>query len=304
VEHTVSEMVFGIDLVKGQLRVAAGEKLWITQDEIVPRGHSIECRVIAEDTLANFRPALGTIKDYQEPVGLGVRVDSGVRSGWRIPEHYDSLLAKLVTWGIDREECIARMRRALIDYKIEGVITSIPFFRAAMEHPVFVKGEATVNFIPWNRDELMARIKEYSPPAPTPEAPEEEEAPRTFQVEVNSRRFNVRVLDSGGMQVAVGAGGGGAPAAKGGKPAAKKDSNGAKPVATSANAIVSPLQGVLSDIRVKPGQDVKEGQVIFIVQAMKMENEITAPRDGTVNEIRVENGVNVQTGTVLATYNE
>jgi acetyl-CoA/propionyl-CoA carboxylase biotin carboxyl carrier protein len=284
--------------VKGQIRVAAGDKMWIKQEELVPRGHSIECRVIAEDTLANFRPALGTIGAYKEPVGLGVRVDSGVRAGWAIPEYYDSLLSKLVTWGADRQEAIDRMKRALVDYQIEGVITSIPFFRAAMEHPVFVKGEATVNFIPWNRDELMAKVKEYSPPAPTP-VPSEEPAPaRTFEVEVNSRRFSVRV-SSQGEPVLVG-GGGGAPSS-GAKPKPKKPSGGDGAV-PSENAIVSPLQGVLADIRVKPGQEVKSGQVIFIIQAMKMENEITAPRDGTVAEVKVENGANVQTGAVLAMY--
>ncbi len=301
VEHTVSEMVFGVDLVKGQIRVAAGEKMWIKQEDLVPRGHSIECRVIAEDTLANFRPALGTIGAYKEPVGLGVRVDSGVRAGWAIPEHYDSLLAKLVTWGADRQECIDRMKRALIDYQIEGVITSIPFFRAAMEHPVFVKGEATVNFIPWNRDELMAKVKEYSPPAPTP-VPSEEPAPaRTFEVEVNSRRFSVRVSSHGQPVLVGGGGGGGGAPAPAAKPKPKKSSASDSPV-PSENAIVSPLQGVLADIRVKPGQAVKSGQVIFIIQAMKMENEITAPRDGTVAEVKVENGANVQTGAVLAIY--
>jgi acetyl-CoA/propionyl-CoA carboxylase biotin carboxyl carrier protein len=305
VEHTVSEMVFGIDLVKGQIRVAAGDKMWIKQEDIQPRGHSIECRVIAEDTQANFRPALGTIGAYQEPVGLGVRVDSGVRAGWAIPEHYDSLLAKLVTWGADRQEAIARMRRALIDYKIEGVITSIPFFRAAMEHPVFVEGKATVNFIPWNRDELLEKIKQYSPPAPTPTPSEEPPTPPTFEVEVNSRRFSVRVLDLEGV-VASGGGGGVATAPRpGAKKGKGKPSNGdgAKPAA-SANSIVSPLQGVVSDIRIKPGDQVKSGQVIFIVQAMKMENEITAPREGTIGEVRAEMGANVQTGSVLANYTE
>jgi acetyl-CoA/propionyl-CoA carboxylase biotin carboxyl carrier protein len=232
-----------------------------------------------------------------------VRVDSGVREHWSIPEFYDSLLAKLITWGMDRQEAIDRMKRALQDYKIEGVITSIPFFRAALEHPVFLAGEATVNFIPWNRDELMERVKEYSPPAPTP-VPSEEPAPaRTFEVEVNSRRFSVRVSSQGEpMLVGSGAGSGGS-ARPSGKPKSKsKSTDGAAP--PSANAIVSPLQGVVSDIKVKPGQEVKTNQVIFIIQAMKMENEITAPKDGTVSEIRVESGTSVQTGAVLAIYAE
>jgi acetyl-CoA/propionyl-CoA carboxylase biotin carboxyl carrier protein len=174
-----------------------------------------------------------------------------------------------------------------------------------MEHPVFVEGKATVNFIPWNRDELLEKIKQYSPPAPTPTPSEEPPTPPTFEVEVNSRRFSVRVLDLEGV-VASGGGGGVATAARpGAKKGKGKPSNGdgAKPAA-SANSIVSPLQGVVSDIRIKPGDQVKSGQVIFIVQAMKMENEITAPREGTIGEVRAEMGANVQTGSVLANYTE
>ncbi len=302
VEHTITEMVYGIDLVKGQLRVAQGEKLWFTQEDIVARGHSIECRINAEDTLANFRPALGTITAYREPVGLGVRVESGIRAGWAIPEHYDSMLSKLISWGQDRDEAIARMRRALQDYQIEGVITTIPFFRAALEHPAFVAGDVTVNFIPQHRDELMEKVKAYAPPAPAPVSGEEEIPVRTFNVEVNSRRFSVRVADPSGLPMMRG--GTATATARPGRPAAKA-TDGAKPApVASANAIVAPLQGVLSEIRVKSGQEVKSGQVIFIIQAMKMENEITAPRDGVVSEIRVEAGISVQTGTVLAVYAE
>jgi acetyl-CoA/propionyl-CoA carboxylase biotin carboxyl carrier protein len=302
VEHTISEMVYGVDLVKAQIRIARGEELWLKQEDIVARGHAIECRVNAEDSLANFRPALGKIGGYREPVGLGVRVDSGVRANWNIPEHYDSLLAKLITWGLDRDEAIARMKRALRDYQIEGVTTSIPFFRAAMNHPVFVEGQATVNFIPHHREELMAKVKEFSPPPPTPMPPEEEAPARMFQVEVNSRRFNVRVAEPDGSPLVVAAPG--AAPRRGGRPGArKKSSDGGQPSpADSANAIISPLQGVIADIKVKPGQEVKSGQVIFIIQAMKMENEITAPRDGKVSEVRAEMGGNVQTGSVLATY--
>lgn len=304
VEHTVSEMVYGVDLVQAQLRIAAGEALWFTQDDLVPRGHAIECRVNAEDTLANFRPALGTITAYREPVGFGVRVDSGVRSGWTIPEFYDSMLAKLITWGQDRDQAIARMRRALKDYQLEGVVTSIPFFRAVMEHPAFIAGDTTVNFIPHHREDLIQRVEAFTAPTPTP-VPTEQSAvePRIFDIEVNSRRFSVRVSERGGPVVVRGAG-----AAVAARPSALSalKTNGAEAArakpATPTNAIVSPLQGVLSDIRVQSGQSVKSGQVIFIVQAMKMENEITAPRDGTVGELRAEVGKTVQAGAVLAIY--
>src|SRR5262245_54420583 len=148
VEHTVTEMVTGIDLVQAQLRIARGERLWLTQEQVTWRGHAIECRINAEDPAAGFRPALGTIGAYVEPSGFGVRVDSGARPGYTIPQHYDSLIAKLVAWGEGRPAAIARMRRALDDYRISGVITTIPFHKLALAHPAFAAGEATVNFIP------------------------------------------------------------------------------------------------------------------------------------------------------------
>ncbi len=290
VEHTVSEMIYGIDLVKGQLRVAQGEPLWVTQEDMVPRGHAIECRVNAEDVLANFRPTLGKLTRYAEPAGLGVRVDSGVREGWQIPEYYDSLLAKLITWGVDREESLARMRRALRDFKLEGVPTTIPFFRAALEHHAFIAGEATVNFIPLYRDELLDAIEQYTPPTP-PTADSDDEPPvRTFNVEVNSRRFSVRIAEYGTPLVPTVA----VPTAPPPAPKAKSVS--------SAQAITSPLQGTVTETRIKAGDTVKVGQVIFIIQAMKMENEVTAPRDGKIAEVTVEVGETVQNGNVLAAY--
>ncbi|NJP04613.1 MAG: acetyl-CoA carboxylase biotin carboxylase subunit [Chloroflexaceae bacterium] len=302
VEHTVTEMVYGIDLVKGQLRVAQGEPLWFTQEDIVPRGHSIECRITAEDTLANFRPAIGTIGNYREPTGLGVRVDSGVRAGWTIPQHYDSLLSKLITWGQDRDEAISRMLRVLNDYVIEGVTTTIPFFKAALEHPVFLAGEATVNFIP-DHPELFERIKELAGPSHVIMPTEtEEDLIRSFNVEVNSRLFQVRVAEVGGPPMVVRAGGS---ASRG--PARKSKAvrtDGAKAMAAPSNGVISPLQGVVGAIRTEPGATVEADQVIFVIQAMKMENEITSPKAGKIGEIRVEVGASVEAGAVLATYAE
>ncbi len=301
VEHTVSEMVYGIDLVQAQLRIAGGERLWFTQEQLTPRGHAIEVRVNAEDPLHGFRPALGTITTYREPVGFGVRVDSGVRTGWSIPEHYDSLLAKLVTWGETRDQAIARMRRALRDYQIEGVTTCIPFFRATVEHPAFVAGDVTVNFIPQHRDALMPQVEAYATPTVVhgPHAPAAPDEARTFDVEVNNRRFSVRVSERG-VPVSVSERPAHAP-----RPAGRPNGAGrAAAPAASANTIVSPLQGVVSEIRATPGQAVKAGQVVCIVQAMKMENEITAPRDGTIGELRVEPGQSVAAGAILALYAE
>jgi len=293
VEHTVTEMVYGVDLVAAQIRIAQGEKLWLRQEELTPRGHAIECRINAEDPLQNFRPALGTIGEYHEPVGLGVRVDSGVRAYYTVPSHYDSLLAKLITWGSTRQEAIARMRRALAEYRIEGVTTLIPFHRAALEHPVFVAGEATVNFIP-RHPELFTRTAELMPTSTEVVTPEPPPEPRRFTVEVNGHRFEVAVFGNGTSAAPVHA------AARTALPrrATPKKAKLAVPV----DGVISPIQGRVVAVRVAHGQVVEAGQVLFIVEAMKMENEITAPHSGTIGEVRVEVGSTVEAGAVLATY--
>lgn len=293
VEHTVTEMVYGLDLVKAQLRVAQGEPLWVRQEDLTPRGHAIECRINAEDPLAGFRPALGTIGAYREPSGLGIRVDSGVRANWTIPQYYDSLLSKLVTWGMDRTEAIARMCRALSDYQIEGVTTTIPFYRVVMDHPDFVAGDFSVNFIP-KHPELIEQLKVVAPPTDVIQPPEPDEPMRTFTVEVNRRLFNVRVAEVGAND------GAGAASSQSKKKAGVRPKASAPP----ANAVISPIQGTLSAVRVEPGQQVESGQVLFIVEAMKMENEIAAPKAGTIGEIRAEQGKTIEAGAVLATFSE
>jgi acetyl-CoA/propionyl-CoA carboxylase biotin carboxyl carrier protein len=293
VEHTVTEMVYGVDLVKAQIRIAQGEKLWFRQEDLVPRGHAIECRINAEDPEAGFRPALGTIGDYREPTGLGVRVDSGVRSHWTIPQYYDSMVSKLITWGQDRPEAIARMLRALADYQIEGVITTIPFYQVALQHPVFLQGEdISVNFIP-NHPELFERLAEQPRRAEVVVQPDETEPMRTFMVEVNSRRFDVRVGATGGTD-----GNGQTPRKK------KKPTQKGKPKDSGPplNAIVSPIQGTVTAVRIEPGQQVESGQVAIIIEAMKMENEIAASKSGTIGEIRAKPGDTIEAGAVLATF--
>ncbi|MGQ9876220.1 MAG: acetyl-CoA carboxylase biotin carboxylase subunit [Chloroflexus sp.] len=293
VEHTVTEMVYGIDLVAAQIRIAQGEKLWFKQEDVVPRGHAIECRINAEDPLHNFRPALGTIGEYREPVGFGVRVDSGVHAYYTVPSHYDSLLAKLITWGSDRQEAIARMRRALAEYRIEGVTTIIPFHQAALEHPVFTAGAATVNFIP-RHPELFSRAAELTPPTAASARAEPAPEPRRFTVEVNGRRFGVAVFGDGTNATPVASPSRSAPAHR----ATPKKTTLAAPV----DAVISPIQGRVVAVRVAHGQQVEAGQVLFIVEAMKMENEITAPHSGTIAEVRVEVGTTVEAGAMLATY--
>ncbi|HWQ11590.1 MAG TPA: acetyl-CoA carboxylase biotin carboxylase subunit [Roseiflexaceae bacterium] len=292
VEHTVTEMVTGVDLVKAQLRIAQGERLWLTQEQVAPRGHAIECRINAEDPAHGFRPSLGTLTAYREPSGFGVRVDSGVVEGYTIPQHYDSLIAKLVCWGSDRAEAIARARRALADYQVAGVAHTIPFHQLALAHPVFQRGEATVNFIPRYLSEHLAGLHTGGEPAGALGVPHPlETAARTFEVEVNGRRFSVRVAETGNRSL---------PANQRGpqRPARSRPSGPRQPV----DGVVSALQGTIAAVAAAPGQQVQAGQVLFVVEAMKMENEVVAPHAGIIGEVRVRPGQPVEAGTVLATF--
>lgn len=296
VEHTVTEMVYGIDLVKAQLRIAQGEPLWVRQEDLTPRGHAIECRINAEDALHSFRPALGTVDSYREPTGMGVRVDSGVRANYTVPQFYDSLLAKLVVWAETRPEAIARGLRALADYEITGLVTTIPFHRAALTHPVFVGGEVSVNFIA-QHPELIEQVRTFAPPAPDPVAAGDVDEPRSFTVEVNSRRFGVKVFGAAPVAAPVAAAAPKGNAARRPAPSAKKGG-----VTTKVDGVISPIQGRVTAVRAQPGQSVEAGQVLFIVEAMKMENEITAPHAGIITEVRAEVGITVEAGALLATF--
>jgi acetyl-CoA/propionyl-CoA carboxylase biotin carboxyl carrier protein len=291
VEHTVTEMVTGIDLVRAQLRIALGERLWVTQEQVHGRGHAIECRINAEDPAHNFRPALGTIGEYVEPAGYGVRIDSAVRPGYTIPQYYDSMIAKLIVWGADRTEAIARMRRALADYRLTNVATTIPFHQLALAHPAFAHGDATVNFIPRYLANALNTLASPTPPSNAGAEPPPD--PRTFQVEVNNKRFQIRVFETG---VAVGRNGN--VLASGPRRGSSKRAQLAAP----SNAIISPIQGTIVAVKVEPEQEVIVGQVLFIVEAMKMENEIMATKAGTIADVRLQKGQSVEAGGTLATY--
>lgn len=298
VEHTVTEMITGIDLVKWQILVAQGERLPWSQKAISLRGHALECRINAEDPAAGFRPSLGTITRYREPHGFGVRVDGGYEEGSTIPQFYDSLVAKLITWGQDRDEAIARMRRALHEMTIEGVGTTIPFHQLVMEHSAFVGGEATIRFIGQHiSDADLQKLVQAAPPVS--EDGQSSESVRSFAVEVNGRRFAVRVAATGG---GTGAAPNGEPE-RGAAPARARRSAAKSRAAEAAdpNAIRSPIQGTVLAVRVQPNAQVEAGQVLFVVEAMKMENEITAPRAGTIKEVRVAERATVQAGETLAT---
>lgn len=290
VEHTVTEMVTGIDLVQAQLRIAQGEKLWFTQEEIQLRGHAIQCRINAEDAAAGFRPALGTISAYNEPKGYGVRVDAGVEQGTTIPPYYDSMLAKLVTWGATRGEALQRMRRALNDYTIEGITTVIPFHKLALAEPAFEHGDVTVSFIPRY---LEAKLKQLPSATPSTAEPAAEQPSRELLVEVNGRRFAVRVAGEG-LNAPIASN-------KAAAPTRHRAANKKREVATDPNAVICPIQGTIVAIKTSVGAAVEAGQVVFVVEAMKMENEIATPRAGTIATINAEVGKSIEAGSILAT---
>ncbi len=297
VEHTVTEAVTGIDLVKWQIRVAQGERLPWSQEQIKLTGHAIECRVNAEDPAAGFRPALGKLSTYREPHGLGVRVDGGYAEGDTIPQFYDSLVAKLITWGQDRVEAIARMRRALADFEISGARTTIPFHQMVMDSQAFQRGSATVRFIGEHITEEQLKSLAQPELVTVENDHVREEVARTFAVEVNGRRFQVRVAGSPPIQPSNGAA---ASRQQTSMPTRTRAKQGTRQ-AVDPNAIASPIQGTVVSVRVQPGAPVEAGDVLFVVEAMKMENEVTAPRSGTISAVHVSNRAAVQAGEILAT---
>jgi acetyl-CoA/propionyl-CoA carboxylase biotin carboxyl carrier protein len=292
VEHCVTEMVSGIDIVREQIRIAAGEELSIAQDDLELRGHAIECRVNAEDAAKNFAPAPGAISAYFEPSGPGVRVDSGVEAGSEITPLYDPMIAKLIVWDVDREKATRRMVRALREFKLEGTVKSlIPFHIGLLQTEQWAGGETCRDLI-----EDKEWLKQFA--VPKPEAPkEEEEEPqveREYAVEVSGRRFDVKVIGA-----ALGTGGvnGSAPAAT--RKAPKRGERG-KSAGGAPGALISPLQGTVLKVAVEKGADVDEGALICVIEAMKMENEITAPAAGKIEELNVSEGGAINSGDTIA----
>ena len=292
VEHCVTEMVTGIDIVREQVRVAAGEELSIKQEDVRLTGHAIECRINAEAAHKNFAPAPGPIESYLEPSGPGVRVDSGLEAGSEVTPLYDPMVAKLITWDVDRPSATRRMLRALDEYKIEPLTTLIPFHKAVMASEEWAEASTF-------REKIADKkwLKTLAPEAaPKPADGQEEEptAERTYQVEVNGRLHSVKVIGA-----AAPAGGGGAQA--GAKRPPKRERKAGGGSAASGNDIVSPLQGTMFKVNVEKGQDVEEGAIICVIEAMKMENEITAHRSGKITVLSVAEGQPISSGDPIAT---
>jgi acetyl-CoA/propionyl-CoA/long-chain acyl-CoA carboxylase, biotin carboxylase, biotin carboxyl carrier protein len=287
VEHTVTELVTGLDLVREQILIAAGERLSVRQEDVRIVGHALECRINAEDVGNGFLPTPGTITRYHEPAGPGVRVDSGVGPGSDVSGLYDPLIAKLVVHGVDREHARRRMLRALDEYEIGGVKTLISFHKALLTHPCFVEGGTCQGIV--ESEVTAARAAEledgrpYTPMAGRAE-PELRETVRT--VEVDGRRFDIRLLTPE------------PPFAELARRRRARSRAGGAAVA-GEDAVVSPMQGTVLAVEVREGDEVEAGQVICIVEAMKMENEVHAHRRGRIRDLSVAPGEPVKTGQVI-----
>jgi acetyl-CoA/propionyl-CoA carboxylase, biotin carboxylase, biotin carboxyl carrier protein len=283
VEHPVTEMCTGLDLVALQLAVAMGEKVEVQPS---PRGHAIECRINAEDPYRDFLPGPGLVTGYREPGGPFVRVDAGMAAGKRIPENYDSLIAKLVVWAGDRDAARRRMLRALAEYGVGGVPTTIPFHRWVLDTPEFKAGTHFTKFV----EQALAKLELPQFEQPEVEGQRRERAPAPdaraseILVEVAGRRVPVRLFD---------------PAARTAPPPPARTAGGGGGDHTG-DTITAPMQGTILQVLVEEGQDVEAGQVVVILEAMKMENHIASTRGGTIAELPVAAGQVVETGQTIA----
>jgi acetyl-CoA/propionyl-CoA carboxylase biotin carboxyl carrier protein len=301
VEHCVTEMTTGIDIVKEGIKAAAGEELSYAQVDVELRGHAIECRINAEDASKNFAPAPGKIGVYREPSGPGVRVDSGVQEGGEVSPMYDPMVAKLIVWDADRQQATARMLRALSEFEIEGLKTLIPFHQALLATEQWARGETCRDLL-----EDKKWLKTLAFPAATPASSdgedEVEKVEQIYAVEVSGKRFDVRVVGppfaggGGGAAAAINGSGAGGAARKAPKRGERKSSSGGGP-----DTLPSPLQGNMWKVLVKQGDEVQEGQLLCIIEAMKMENEITAHKSGKIVELPITEGAPIQAGAPIAT---
>jgi acetyl-CoA/propionyl-CoA carboxylase biotin carboxyl carrier protein len=287
VEHTVTELVTGLDLVREQILIAAGEPLWLRQEDVRLNGHAIECRINAEDPSSGFLPSPGRVTSYREPGGPGVRVDSGVEAGSEVSDLYDPLIAKLVVHGVGREHARRRMLRALDEFEIGGVTTLLGFHRALLSHPCFAEAATCRGVV--ESEQLAKKAEELShlTTISLMAGSDGRVGERVLGVELDGRRFDVRLLVPE------------PPHAELARRRRERALAGAARHGAARDAVVSPMQGTVLDVRVEEGDEVRAGQVICIVEAMKMENEIDAHRDGVVTELSVHAGASVRTGQVI-----
>ncbi|MEW2549514.1 biotin carboxylase N-terminal domain-containing protein [Streptomyces sp. NPDC047002] len=286
VEHPVTEEVSGIDLVREMFRIADGEALGY--DDPTPRGHSIEFRINGEDPGRGFLPAPGTVTLFDPPTGPGVRLDTGVESGSVIGPAWDSLLAKLIVTGASRAQALQRASRALGEFTVEGMATALPFHRAVVTDPAFTSDPFTIH-TRWIETEFANTIPPFA--APTPEGESDEAGRETVVVEVGGKRLEVSLPSSLGMSLArTGLAAGAKPKRRSAKKAAS---------AASGDALTSPMQGTIVKVAVEEGQEVKEGDLVVVLEAMKMEQPLNAHRSGTVKGLTAEIGASLTSGATI-----
>ena len=283
VEHPVTEEVTGIDIVQTGVRIAAGEPLPFSQNDVSWRGHAIEVRLNAEDPRADFAPSPGVVSVYEEPGGPGIRVDSSLRGPGVVPESYDPLFAKLIVRGADRADALRRLHRALAEFRVEGIATTLPFYAALLDDEAYVSGDYTTGFV---AERLAGMEIEASRGVETAGAPQP--ASQEIEVEVNGKLFRVKVYD-GDREEGRGAPGS-APRRKGGAP---------RRATMGGGAVVAPMQGTIVKVLVEEGQQISADQAVCVLEAMKMESEIRAQRSGKVRDVLVEAGKTVRTGEPL-----
>ncbi len=313
VEHPVTEIVTGLDLVHWQLRIAAGEPLTLSQEDVTLRGHAIEARINAEHVAAGFVPSPGRISTWRTPSGPGVRVDSGVEPGREVPPNYDSLLAKLITYGADREEARLRMLRALGEFEVVGVPTTIDFHRFAFAHSDFIEGKVSTVSVEREWD-----LSVLEPAAPAEEGTGPTIPSRTFIVEVGGKRLEVALFetDTAGDRarrplaerhpaparpLPVRAADQPAERPQASDPRSRTERPARPPAGAGSEALVAEMQGTIIKIAIDVGDTVAAGDLVLVLEAMKMENHVLAHRDGTVTQLHVQAGDVVGTGDVLAT---
>ncbi len=304
VEHCVTEEITGIDIVKWQLRIAAGEALDFEQSDVDIDGHAIEFRINAENAADDFAPATGgSLETYDPPGGVGVRLDDALRQGDELVTDYDSLVAKLIVWGADRHEAIARSQRALAEYDLEGIVTIIPFHRLMLDDETFVEGMHTTTYLDEtvDQDRLDAAQERWG--TETAEPDDTDVTERQFTVEVDGKRFEVELEERGGPAVSA-ATGATRPAGDVQRAPERTERGGsggddAAGRAAEGEVVTAEMQGTILDIEVSEGDDVAPGDVLLVLEAMKMENDIVSEYAGTVSEIAVSEGDSVDMGDTL-----
>ncbi len=284
VEHPVSEETTGLDLVREQFRIAAGEKLTLTGDP-PPRGHAIEFRINAEDPARGFLPVPGVVTVFDPPAGPGGRRDAGVRAGSVIGGRFDSMLAKLIVVGADREQALARARRALAEFTVEGLPTVIPFHRAVVDDPAFAAtdGEHFTVHTRWIETEFSAQLQPYGAPEEVPPPGQRQ----TVVVEVDGRRLEVSLPSDLALR------GGSAGRAK------PRKRGGGRAAAVAGDAVLAPMQGTVVKVAVSDGDAVDSGDLLVVIEAMKMENPVTAHKAGTVTGLNIEAGAPINQGVII-----